>query len=205
MRHRKFGIVCFVYISYSFENGPIAALHNAGVKGPDFARQTGHPLPTIYGVLHRFKGRGSLENKEKTGRPNLLTPRDTRKLCTTVKSDRKRPLHEITAVFNELREESIAKRTVQRKLYEEGYKRYDNSLAHRAKSVKEYMEQNQLHGMEWPAQSTDLNIIENMWRKIKLELQKQAHNIRWRQQFVTYGKIYHKNSLENFMIRFQDV
>ncbi|VDI02443.1 Hypothetical predicted protein [Mytilus galloprovincialis] len=111
IRHRKFGIVCFVYISYSFENGPkrkelslseknaIAALHKAGMKGPDIARQTRHPLPTIFRVLNRFKGRGSLENKERTGRPNLLTPRDTRKICTTVKSDRKRPLHEITAVF----------------------------------------------------------------------------------------------------------
>ncbi|CAG2225185.1 unnamed protein product [Mytilus edulis] len=100
------------------EKNAIAALHKAGMKGPDIARQTRHPLPTIYGVLNRFKGRRSLENKERTGRPNLLTPRDTRKLCTTVKSDRKRPLHEITAVFNESREEPVSKRTVQRKLYE---------------------------------------------------------------------------------------
>ena len=90
------------------EKNAIAALHKAGMKEPDIARQTRHPLPTIYGVLNRFKGRGSLENKERTGRPNLLTPRDTRKLCTTVKSDRKRPLHEITAVFNESREEPVS-------------------------------------------------------------------------------------------------
>ena len=48
---------------------------------------------------------------------------------------------------------------------------------HRARIVKEYFEQNQMHGMEWPAQSLDLNIIENVWRKMKIELQKRVHNI----------------------------
>ena len=39
--------------------------------------------------------------------------------------------------------------------------------------------------MELPAQSPDLNIIENMWRKIKIELQKQAHNITTKAQMET--------------------
>ena len=34
-----------------------------------------------------------------------------------------------------------------------------------------------MHGMEWPAQNPDLNIIENVWRKMKIELQKRVHNI----------------------------
>ena len=46
----------------------------------------------------------------------------------------------------------------------------DNAPVHRARIVKEYFEQNQTHGMEWPAQNPDLNIIENVWRKMKIEL-----------------------------------
>ncbi|CAG2246911.1 unnamed protein product [Mytilus edulis] len=140
------------------EKNAIAALHKAGMKGPDIARQTRHPLPTIYGVLNRFKGRGSLENKERTGRPNLLTPRDTRKLCTTVKSDRKRPLHEITAVFNESREEPVSKRTVQRKLYEEGFKKRV------VKNPSEFvlqMSKKGWHGVNW--QDTKL---EDYWKML---------------------------------------
>jgi hypothetical protein len=39
------------------------------------------------------------------------------------------------------------------------------------------MEEADLHGMEWPSQSPDLNIIENVWHKIKHELQKNVQNI----------------------------
>lgn len=38
------------------------------------------------------------------------------------------------------------------------------------------MIQNQLHCMEWPEHGPDLNIIENKWRKTKLQLQEQAYN-----------------------------
>jgi hypothetical protein len=68
-----------VQLSLSEKNA-IAALHKAGLKGPPIAQETRHPLPTIYGVLKCFKQRGTVENKERSGRPFLLTPRDTRKL-----------------------------------------------------------------------------------------------------------------------------
>ena len=46
-----------------------AALQKAGLKGRTIARATGHPQSTIYGVLKCFKQRGTVENKERSGRP----------------------------------------------------------------------------------------------------------------------------------------
>jgi hypothetical protein len=58
-----------------------------------------------------------VENEERSGRPSLLTPQDTRKLYGVVKSNKKRPLQEITNIFNEHRAQPASDRTVQRKLY----------------------------------------------------------------------------------------
>jgi hypothetical protein len=52
------------------------------------------------------------------------------------------------------------------------------------------MEETELHGMEWSAQSPDLNRIENVWHKIKHEVQKHVQNITrfscWKLPFATH-------------------
>ena len=50
----------------------------------------------------------------------------------------------------------------------------DNAPVHRAHTVENYKDQNEVTSMEWPAQSPDLNIIENIWLYMKRELQKSA-------------------------------
>jgi len=50
-----------------------------------------------------------------------LTHWDTQKLYGAVKSDRKRPLQEVTNIFNEYRARPVSDRIVQRKLYETKY------------------------------------------------------------------------------------
>ena len=53
----------------------------------------------------------------------------------------------------------------------------DNAPVHRAHTVDNYKDQNEVTSMEWPAQSPDLNIIENIWLYMKRELQKSVVNI----------------------------
>ena len=44
-------------------------------------------------------------------------------------------------------------------------------------TISDYKEINGLNSLEWPAQSPDLNIIENIWLHIKRELQTSKANI----------------------------
>ena len=53
----------------------------------------------------------------------------------------------------------------------------DNAPVHRARPVVNYKLQNQINSCTWPAQSPDLNIIENCWFLLKNELKKRSHRI----------------------------
>lgn len=54
----------------------------------------------------------------------------------------------------------------------------DNAPVHRARIVREFIDREGIPTMEWPAQSPDINIIENCWKKMKQTLLKNVHNLK---------------------------
>lgn len=51
----------------------------------------------------------------------------------------------------------------------------DNARPHRARIVTEFIRENNIERMEWPAKSPDMNPIEHVWSRMKLKLNKRQN------------------------------
>ena len=60
----------------------------------------------------------------------------------------------------------------------------DSAPVHRAHVVHEYMENNNIHHTEWPAQYPDINPIENIWLKLKRDIEPKAVNIQTQNDLI---------------------
>ena len=143
----------------------------------------------------------------------MTDARGDRKIYRIVKRNRRQSLQDITSKFNGDEGTRLSKRTIRRRLYQEGYRRgkiqktltickvnrQRRILRCRGKrhwrpeqwqkvifsdETQVVIGQNNSVKFNWPAKSPDLNIIENIWRCIKIKMSRKIDTIENRSDLV---------------------
>jgi transposase len=97
--------------------------YEAGKSYSEIGRNFQLNRATVYAVVKRYRVRGDIVNRPRSGRKKNLDDRDTRKLLRLAKNNRLLPLQDITRKFNENRENVISSVTVRRCLYRNNFHR----------------------------------------------------------------------------------
>jgi transposase len=101
----------------------IIELFSNGEKVSDIASSVNRSLSSAYRVIRKFESTGSTENLPRSGRPRSIDDREYRRLQRIVNKDRRAPLRDITAEFNDRRATSVSQKAIKRRLKENGFSR----------------------------------------------------------------------------------
>lgn len=101
----------------------IVCMSKNGLSSRKISDLIGISPNTVQKVLKRNSDRGSVENKERSGKKRLVSDRGDRVLERLVKKNRRQTLSDLTSVFNDSVPEQVSSRTVRRRLKEQCYQR----------------------------------------------------------------------------------
>lgn len=101
----------------------ILKLKNDGLTNCKIGELIGVHHSTVSKFLIRFRDRGSVENKARSGRKKIVTARGDRVILRAVKINRREQLTNLTNIVNEKLPQKISARTVRRRLKFYGFNR----------------------------------------------------------------------------------
>lgn len=104
-----------------FERGEIVGLSKGGFSQRNITKILDIPKSTVGEVIKKYNKVGLTTTASHSGRPKVLSERDSRHLVKIAKENRSNTLEEITENFNTSMAISVSTRTVQRILHKEGY------------------------------------------------------------------------------------
>src|SRR5438128_2327345 len=93
-----------------FERGEIIGLWKGKHSLRDIGKILNHPKSTVYNIIDNYKKQNLTTAMPRSGRPKLLTERNTRQLTKIVKNNRNNTLDEITEELNSSLNLSVSKR-----------------------------------------------------------------------------------------------
>ena len=137
----------------------IVTLSESVKNKAELSRLLNIPRTTITSVLSKHRSTGSIENLTRNGRKKKFTNRDRNALKRLLKNNRRLTLQDITAKLDEWKTDTFSKKTVQRVLHSEGYKR---RLAKKKMVVREA---NRKKGVLWCKERRS-RTVDDYWKKV---------------------------------------
>ncbi|CAB4394295.1 unnamed protein product [Rhizophagus irregularis] len=149
-----------------FERGEIVGLSKINLSVRKIAEVLLIAKSTVQDVINKYRRCRLITAAPRSGRPPILTPRNTRTLIKMVKKDRQTSLEELTEDFNKTLQISVCSKTVkQRKV------RMHNPLPKNKRELMTILE-DEWHKLE-PEKLTKL--IDSMPRRVKAVIKSKGN------------------------------
>ncbi|GFW66789.1 transposable element Tcb2 transposase [Trichonephila clavipes] len=141
-------------------------MHEAGLSYRAVAARVQRNSSTIMRVSKQWTDEGRTARKSVRGPRNETSAREDRRLVRMAQTDRTAFSRQLAAQWSTATRVSLCALWIRRRLLQrlpEAVFQQDNARPHVAKTVKSYLDSQQVQLLPWPAYSPDMSPIEQEW------------------------------------------